>query len=69
MAEFDMCLIKGSEDIVIILKNYCELCATAKLSIIKTFPIDKNDATNLIKNYGIRPCRIKCECEFDPIKI
>jgi hypothetical protein len=57
-----MALVNGKEDIVIILKNYCEKCANDKLNIIKTFPIDKQNATDLIKKYDIRPCRIKCEC-------
>ena len=62
MAEFDMALIYGNDDVIMILKNYCEKCANDKLRIIKTFPIDKQNATDMIKNYGIRPCRIKCEC-------
>jgi hypothetical protein len=62
MSEFDMGLVYGNEDIVVILKNYCEKCAHDKLNIIKTFPIDKQNATDLIKKYGVRPCRIKCEC-------
>ncbi len=65
MSEYSLAVVDTDEDIVIILKPYCHNCAVKKLNILKIYDVSKQDASDLIKNYKIRGCRIKCECSIN----
>ncbi len=60
----DKCLaiISSPEDAKIILKPFCKTCAYRKLEIISIYDLTDIEARDMI-NYGVRPCRIRCECK------
>lgn len=61
-----MALVAGNEDIVLLLKDYCKICATKKLRILEIFNVTPDEAHGL-KKAGTRIKRVSCDCERDVI--
>jgi hypothetical protein len=60
-ALYDMALVSGNEDIVIIHSGYCKVCIYNKIKILKLFNITLNDVHKL-KKCGVKILKIKCDC-------
>lgn len=59
---FTLCIIKSDEDFVIVKDKYCEKCLNNKIGVIYKYEINKDEAKEYGKIYGIRGIIVKCEC-------
>jgi hypothetical protein len=63
MPEFDLAILDSVQDFCLVLKPYCVTCATQKLDIVKTFPVDGGEVKKLISEHNLKCVRVSCECD------
>lgn len=59
--EYNIALVQGDEDIVLILLPFCKFCATNKLNILKLYNAEPEDIMTLLK-LKTKVYKITCEC-------
>ena len=60
---FTMAIVASNEDSLLLLRPFCQTCASAKLDVIRYLAdtISEKEAKEWIKDYGLRPVRVQCD--------
>jgi hypothetical protein len=57
-----MILLHSKDDIIMVMKPYCDKCLRMKLSIIQFLGEVSNNEISEMRQYGVRLVRVKCAC-------
>lgn len=60
--KFDIFLVGGNDDILLVRQGYCEKCMTKKINLIRRWEANDDDVRELVR-YRVRKIRIICECD------
>jgi hypothetical protein len=59
---FTLCVVKTSDDFIIVKDKYCEVCLLKKLDIVSKYEITIEEAKIFGTQYSVKGCIIKCAC-------
>jgi hypothetical protein len=63
--KYDIILIEGNSDVILVKQGYCKKCADAKLKIIRVFEANCDDLEYLVKYRTRRLRNVPCDCRSD----
>ena len=59
---FTLCVVKTSDDFIIVKDKYCDICLNQKLNVVIKYEITIEEAKLFGTQYSVKGCIIKCNC-------